>query len=503
MSGSNSASHIDRIIWPDEMLTLASIIDALIGVSPQWATHVITEAAVDSRQVIPGSLFVALMGEQRDGHDFVEEAFKKGAITALIEKEITFSQAERTSVAVLDLRDPSAAQNRLSQPESTQVHPPLCLLVQNSLQALQAIARYWRRKLDLRVIGVTGSVGKSTTKELIAEVLNQRYYTLKNPGNFNNEIGLPLTLLSLSEGHQRAVLEMGFYVPGEIAFLCDLAQPEIGVITNVGTVHAERAGSLEAIARGKAELVEALPAAPAGVAVLNYDDPLVREMAEKTKARIFYYGLDPAADLWADDVVGMGLEGIRFRLHFKDEELHLRVPLIGRHSVHTALRAAAVGLVDGLSWEEIINGLRSESTQLRLVAVRSASGALILDDTYNASPQSTLAAINLLEELEGRKIAVLGDMLELGPYEKQGHERVGARAAEVVDQLVCMGELSKIIAQAAIEAGLPSEAVIQMENVEQVVNHLKNSLSNKDVVLVKGSRGMRMNLIVASLEVHP
>jgi UDP-N-acetylmuramoyl-tripeptide--D-alanyl-D-alanine ligase len=223
-------------------------------------------------------------------------------------------------------------------------------------------------------------------------------------------------------------------------------------------------------------------------------------MSEKTQARVFYYGMDPAADLWADEVVGMGLDGVRFRLHYGDEELHLRVPLIGRHSVHTALRAAAVGLVDGLTWEEIISGLRSETTQLRLVAVRSESGALILDDTYNASPQSTLAALNLLEELDGRKIAVLGDMLELGPYERQGHERVGARAAEVADLLICLGELGKIIAQSAIEAGLPRQAVLQMDDTQQVVEQLQSDLKRTDVVLVKGSRGMHMDRIVAALE---
>jgi UDP-N-acetylmuramoyl-tripeptide--D-alanyl-D-alanine ligase len=482
------------------MLKLANIMDALIGISPQWADQVITEAAVDSRHVIPGSLFIALPGEQRDGHDFVEDAFNKGAILALVEKDIHWMQYDRSSVTVFDLRDLQAAHDLVSGYEGTRLETPACLLVENSLQALQKIAHHWRRKLDLKVIGITGSVGKSTTKELAAEVLSQRYYTLKNPGNFNNEIGLPLTMLSLSEGHQRAVLEMGFYVPGEITFLCDLALPEIGVITNVGTVHAERAGSLEAIASGKAELVQALPADPKGVAILNYDDPWVRKMSEKTQARVFYYGMDPAADLWADEVVGMGLDGVRFRLHYGDEQLHLRVPLIGRHSVHTALRAAAVGLVDGLAWEEIISGLRSETTQLRLVAVRSESGALILDDTYNASPQSTLAALNLLEELDGRKIAVLGDMLELGPYAEQGHERVGARAAEVADLLICLGELSKIIAQAAIEAGLPRQAVLQMDNTQQVVEQLQSDLKSTDVVLVKGSRGMHMDRIVAALE---
>jgi UDP-N-acetylmuramoyl-tripeptide--D-alanyl-D-alanine ligase len=293
---------------------------------------------------------------------------------------------------------------------------------------------------------------------------------------------------------------MGFYVPGEITFLCDLALPQVGVITNIGTVHAERAGSQEAIALGKSELVQALPPAPQGVAILNYDDLWVREMASLTKASIFFYGLDPNADLWADSVEGLGLEGIRFRLHYRNEVLHLRVPLIGRHSVHTVLRAAAVGLVDGLTWQEIVSGLRSEHAQLRLVAVRAESGALILDDTYNASPDSTLAALNLLDEMEGRKVAVLGDMLELGQYEKRGHEMVGVRAAEVVDQLVTVGQLGRLIAGAALSAGLPPAAITQLDDTQQAIAFLRDHLSAEDVVLVKGSHGMRMDRIVAALE---
>jgi UDP-N-acetylmuramoyl-tripeptide--D-alanyl-D-alanine ligase len=350
------------------------------------------------------------------------------------------------------------------------------------------------------VIGITGSVGKSTTKELIAEVLDQRYRVLKNPGNLNNEIGLPLTLLSLGEGHECAILEMGFYVPGEIAFLCDLALPHVGVVTNVGTVHAERAGSQEEIARGKAELVQALPSAPQGVAILNYDDPYVRQMASKTNARVFYYGLDPKADLWADRVEGLGLEGIRFRLHYHREVLHIRAPLIGRHSVHTALRAAAVGLVQGLTWQEIFDGLRSQHAQLRLMAVKTTSGALILDDTYNASPESTLAALNLLDEIDGRKVAVLGDMLELGPYERRGHEMVGMRVAEVADELVAVGELARIISAAARRSGLPSRAVTELADPLQTIEFLKGHLKEGDVVLIKGSHGMRMDRIVSALE---
>lgn len=471
------------------MLTLADVIEALTQIRPH-APQVITEAAIDSRQVIPGSLFVALPGERRDGHDFVAEAFQRGASFALIQHEIP------GTFPTLDLRP-----GHLSSLEKVDKLPlPVCLWVENTLSALQQIARFWRRKLHLRVIGITGSVGKSTTKELIAEVLNQRYRTLKNPGNLNNEIGLPLTILQLGRGHDHAVLEMGFYVPGEIAFLCDIALPQLGVITNIGTVHAERAGSQEAIFRGKSELVQALPPAPEGVAVLNFDDPWVRKMEEKTQARVFFYGLSPEAHLWADHIEGLGLEGIRFRMHYRHETLHVRVPLIGQHSVHTALRAAAVGIIEGLTWQEILDGLRMGHTQLRLTVTRTPSGALILDDTYNASPESVLAALNLLNELEGHKIAVLGDMLELGPYERQGHEMVGVRAAQVVERLLTLGPRAHLIATAARRAGMRRSAVLEFDEMTPLVEWLQKNLTAGDVVLVKGSHSLRMDRIVAALE---
>ena len=471
------------------MLTLNLAVEALTGSSPQFEERLIRDAAIDSRQVTPESMFIALEGERVDGHDYVQEAFERGANSALVSRE--FSE----DFYQLDLRKGWQADLPIEIGDA-----PVCLIVEDSLAAMQAIARFWRRKLDLVVIGITGSVGKSTTKELIAEVLSQRYRTLKSPGNLNNEIGLPLTILQLNEEHERAVLEMGFYVPGEIEFLCDLAIPQVGVVTNIGTVHAERAGTIEDIARGKAELVEALPAPPDGIAILNYDDPRVRAMAEKAKAEVFYYGMSPEADLWADQVEGLGLDGIRFRLHYRHEVIHLRVPMIGRHSVHTALRAAAVGLTDGLSWQEIVNGLQSRKAQLRLVAVRARSGAIILDDTYNASPESTLAALNLLEDLEGRKIAVLGDMLELGQYEHQGHTMVGARAAEVANELVTVGERAKTIAASAANAGLAANMIKSFEESNQVVDYLRDNLTSSDVVLVKGSRGMQMEIIVAELE---
>ncbi len=472
------------------MLTLADAFEALTHSRPTMSDLVITEAAIDSRQAIPGGMFVALPGERVDGHDYVAEAFRRGASFALIEHEVP------GNFAMLDFR-------RNNIPAVVEpITLPVCILVDNSLMALQRIAGFWRKKLNVRVIGITGSVGKSTTKEIISEVLSQRYHTLKSPGNLNNEIGLPLTLLKLGTGHERAVLEMGFYVPGEIKFLCDIALPSVGVITNIGTVHAERAGSQEDIARGKAELVEALPPAPDGTAILNHDDPWVRWMANRTKARIFYYGLDPQADLWADEVESEGLEGIRFRLHYQDEILHTRAPMIGQHSVHTALRATAVGLVEGLTWQEIFDGLQRGHTQLRMVAVRTASGAMLLDDTYNASPESMMAALNLLDEMDGRKIAVLGDMLELGQYEKQGHEMVGVRAARVADMLVTLGTRAHAIADAARKAGMKKESIVEFEDIEKLTGWLRSNLSSQDFVLLKGSHGLRMDRITSALEVE-
>ncbi len=470
------------------MLTLADALEALTGVRLQAETA-ITEGAIDSRQVAPGALFVALPGERQDGHDFLEGAFRRGAVAALIQRDVD------PSLHTIDLRQGLQADAR---PDLT---TPVCLRVDDSLAALQKIARLWRRRLQVRVIGITGSVGKSTTKEVVAQVLSQRYRTLRNPGNLNNEIGLPLTILRLSPEHERAVLEMGFYVPGEIALLCEIALPDVGVITNIGVVHAERAGTQEAIARGKSELVQSLPPAPEGIAILNFDDPLVRRMEEVTKARVFFYGLSAEADLWADEVQGLGLDGIRFRLHFQREMLHVHVPMIGRHSVETALRATAVGLVEGLTWQEILQGLQQGQTQLRLVAVRSQAGALLLDDTYNASPESMLAALNLLSELEGqRKIAVLGDMLELGQYELNGHNIVGLRAAQVADMLITLGKRAHLYAEAARRAGMKSSRILEFDDEAAVIDWLNKNLVRTDAALLKGSHGMHMDRIVAALE---
>jgi UDP-N-acetylmuramoyl-tripeptide--D-alanyl-D-alanine ligase len=379
------------------------------------------------------------------------------------------------------------------------VELPVCFLVPDTLRALQDLAAYWRRQHPaVRVVGVTGSVGKTTTKELIASVLSQRYRTAKSLGNYNNEIGLPLTMLRLEPKVEWVVQEMGMYALGEIAHLANIAQPAVGVVTNVGPTHLERLGSIEQIAQAKSELVDALPAS--GVAVLNGDDQWVRAMAERTRAcTVLFYGLEPQNDLWADGIRSYGLEGLRLRFHFRDQVLHAHLPLLGRHSVYGGLAAAAVGVSLGLAWDEIISGLQDPSAQVRLMVVPGLHGTTILDDTYNASPASTVAALNLLEEMDGRKVAVLGGMLELGAYEAEGHRLVGRRAAEVVSVLVAVGKLAQLVAEEALAVGMPAGAVHIAAGNDQALQVLQEILVEGDFVLVKGSRGMAMEGIVAGL----
>ena len=470
------------------MITLNDIIYALSGITIPDNTTMVTEAVIDSRKAIPGSLFIALPGERSDGHDFINSAFEKGAALALVQRGLG------VEFRVLDLRNAKSGQ------EITIPQAPFCIRVDDSLKSLQEVARYWRQKLSARVIAITGSVGKSSTKELITEVMSRKFHTFKNPGNYNNEIGLPLTILNLGQGYERLVLEMGFYYPGEINFLCGIAKPDVGIVTNIGTVHAERAGSQEVIAKGKAELVEALAPAPDGIAILNFDDTYVKAMASKTQARVLFYGLDSGADIWADEIQGQGLKGIRFRMHYHDSSMVLEVPMLGRHSVQTILRASAAGFAEGMTMQEVAEALTASNTQLRLVAVQTRSGALILDDTYNATPESTVAALDLLNELKGQKIAVLGDMLELGQYEQAGHEVVGRRAAEVVNHLIAVGPRGQTIAESAKLRGLPPTAVTWVADALQAAEVLKYNLKAGDVVLIKGSHGLRMDRISPILE---
>jgi UDP-N-acetylmuramoyl-tripeptide--D-alanyl-D-alanine ligase len=457
---------------------------------------------VDSRGAQPNDLFIALRGEKTDGHLYLADAFARGARAAIAEPK-----ALELEVQAAFVMPDGTIQRRVPAQGGGDASLPYVLITPDSLAGLQKVAAYWRGQMPVVTIGVTGSVGKTTTKEIVANVLEQRFVTMRNEGNLNNEIGLPLTLLKLDAGVERLVLEMGMYALGEIASLCRLARPRIGVVTNVGPTHLERLGTIERIAQAKAELVQALPSADdGGVAILNADDPLVRAMASRTAARVFTYGLDDSSDLWADEISGEGLEGIRFRFHYGAEILHMHLPMLGRHSVHTALRGAAVGLVEGLSWTEIIHGLHHQRGQLRLMVVPGLRGATLIDDTYNASPISMLAALNLLADIcnadglnRHRAVAVLGEMLELGSYEEEGHRLVGGRAAQIADKLITVGRRARWMAEEALSAGLKPADIYATSSKEDAIAVLTGLLRPGDIVLIKGSRALAMEAIVDAL----
>jgi UDP-N-acetylmuramoyl-tripeptide--D-alanyl-D-alanine ligase len=449
---------------------------------------------VDSRQATAGSLFVALPGEHTDGHRFVGDAFRRGARAAVVHRPV------EVGVALVDVTQPLQS--------GVELRLPVCFLVRDTLTTLQALAAYWRNQhLQCHVVGITGSVGKTTTKELIALVLRQRFCTLSSPENYNNEIGLPLSVLRLGPGVEWLAQEIAMYDVGEIALLARISQPEIGVVTNVGPSHLERLGSIERIAQAKSELVQALPAH--GLALLNGDDPRVRAMAELTPARqVLFYGMERHNDLWADEVQTHGLEGLSLCIHFRADVMQATLPVLGRHNVYGVLAAVGVGLHAGVAWEQVIAGLQDRSAQVRLLVVLGMRGTTILDDTYNASPASTIAALDLLADGAavssrasgtGRKVAVLGGMLELGSFEGEGHRLVGRRAADTVSLLVTVGKLGRLIAEEALARGLPQTGVYQVADNDEAVQVLERILGEGDVVLVKGSRGIAMESIVAKL----
>jgi UDP-N-acetylmuramoyl-tripeptide--D-alanyl-D-alanine ligase len=470
------------------VFTINDLIFALTGYMIPQMNQSISATVIDSRNAIEASLFIAMPGEHFDGHDFVGAAFDNGAIAAIID------QSMPGVLNILDLREGHF------DPTKIQVQLPICLRVENSLKALQVFAAYWRVKHPVTTIGITGSVGKTTTKELIAMVLSQKFNVLKNPGNRNNEIGLPLTLLELEPQHEVAVLEMGFYVLGEIAFLCEIAQPSIGVITNVGTVHSERAGSQTIIAQGKAELVQALPPKPDGLAILNMDDPWVRKMAAKTKAEVLSYGIHEDADLKATDIKILGLDGLTCTINYQGKSYPISSPLLGEFSVYTILRATAVALSLGMTWDQIQSGVSAKQIQLRMRSEKIADDMILIDDTYNASPASTIAALQFLKGLPGRRVAILGDMLELGQYEQTGHQSVGDFLPEAVDFVILVGQRSQIIAQAAQAKGFSEQNLLWFPNSDQAAEPAVNVIGPGDVILVKGSNSMRMHTILDAIK---
>lgn len=428
----------------------------------------VSGVSVDSRQVLPGDLFVALRGRRVDAHDFVPAALEAGAAAALVERDVPGTDG-------------------------------VLIAVEDAVAALGRLAAFHRDRFAVRVVGVTGSVGKTTTKDLIAAVLSTRFRVLASAANLNTEIGLPLTLFRLRPEHQVAVLEMAMRGPGQIRYLCGLARPDVGVLTVIGESHIELLGSVENIARAKGELLEELPAD--GFAVLNAADPWQRRLAAATPAGVVWYGLAGAAAVRASDVRVLGAGRTAFRLVLPDGEADVELPLAGRHHVLDALAAAAVGHVFGLDAAAVAAGLAGARPTGGRAEIVGADGLTIIDDTYNASPTSMRAALAMLAETApGRKVAVLGDMGELGNHAEEGHRAVGREAAaQGVDLLVTVGEKSRWIAAAAVEAGLPTDRTVHFPDVTAAAAALRGLLTRGDTVLVKASRSMRMEEITAVL----
>jgi UDP-N-acetylmuramoyl-tripeptide--D-alanyl-D-alanine ligase len=462
-------------ITPDELAAWAS------GALVTRGTRPIAGGAVDTRILRAGEAFFALPGERTDGHRFLEAAAIAGAGALVVTEHLSQERVAR----IVGVGPDGAA-------------PPTIVRVVDAGDALRAIARAWRDRFDPLVVGITGSLAKTSTKEQVAEVLATRRVVLRSEGNLNNEIGLPLTLLRLRAEHESAVLEMGFYTTGEIALLAWIARPSIGLVTAVRGVHLSRAGSLDAIEAGKRELVQALPAE--GWAILNADDERVLRMREHTPARVLTYGFVSGADVGADDVRSTAAAGMRFTLRIAGARYPVTTPALGRHGVHNALAAAAVGFAAGLSPDDLVEGIARPAPAPHRSHLLHGGALTILDDSYNASPDAVMAALDLLATLPGRHVAVLGEMLELGEASDDAHRQVGRHAASVADLLVVVGPGAAGIADGARRAGLGTSAVVSVADRDGAREALISLVRAGDVVLVKASRGAALDLLVEPLE---
>ncbi|WP_031513414.1 UDP-N-acetylmuramoyl-tripeptide--D-alanyl-D-alanine ligase [Desulfofalx alkaliphila] len=451
-------------------VTIGEIVSAVKGDLLQGdPNRPVERVSTDTRSLLPGDIFFALVGANHDGHQYALQAVDKGAAALVLAK----------AIPGIDSRVP-------------------VIKVSDTLLALQALAAYNRRQFDIPVIAVTGSNGKTTTKDLIYSVLSQKYRVLKTRGNFNNEIGLPLTLLELNEEHDMAVLEMGMRGLGQIDELCKIAGINAGIITNIGETHLEVLGSIENIAQAKGEILQNVP--PEGFGLIPAESQEALKQAGRCRGKVLTFGLDCVGDYVAVDVQ-TGRCGSSFVAVTPVGELLIKLPLPGRHNVSNAMAALAVGLKMGLSLNEVATGLaKAEISDMRLQVIHTGKFTII-NDAYNANPQSTKAALTALADLAGerRQVAVLGNMYELGQREQQGHYEVGL-AAKNVDMLVTVGQLAKYTAQGGRLSGIKPGNVYWFADNGSATDFLKKALKPHDVILVKGSRGMGMEEIVESIK---
>ena len=453
-------------------VTIAEIAQALNYPYLQNGDGIVTGVSIDSRAVNKGDLFVALAGEQTDGHNYLAQALEQGAAGVVISRE--------DAIAEYGLQN--------------------YILAEDGAVFLQTLAHWLRQNTIIPVIAVTGSTGKTSTKDFLAAVLAPLGDVVVTKGNHNNELGMPLTICRLEEDTKAMVVEMGMRGLGQIDFLCNIAKPKYGLITNIGKTHCELLGSQENIAQAKCELLAHIPSD--GVIALNSSDrALIAPWLDTCKGRIVWYdstGLDKNAEYRAENII-QHAEGITYELHAGNHSKKIHLAVHGVHNVSNSMAAIAIAREVGVDWKSIVSALaQAKLTGMRLDITKNADGVTVINDAYNANPDSMKSAISVLMNQEGsRKIAVLGDMYELGKYEEQSHREVGNEAAvQHVDYLIAVGQLGALIGESAQMAGCRVD--FAKDNAE-ASSLLRQYIKTGDAVLVKGSRGMKMEQIVQSL----
>jgi UDP-N-acetylmuramoyl-tripeptide--D-alanyl-D-alanine ligase len=433
--------------------------------------------STDSRTVEKGQLFFALRGEAFDGHDFVKEAIRKGAVAVVVNKDWSVDLPAHTRASVIRVPD--------------------------TLKALGDLARRWRRRFDARVAAITGSGGKTTTKEMTYAILSLEGLTLKNEGNFNNLIGLPLSLFLLDKSHHYAVLEMGMNRPGEIGRLTEIADPDIGLITNVGRAHLEGVGSIEGVAKAKVELLERM--APRSLAILNGDDRILMQAAAAIRKKPVTFGQGLHNPVRAEKIRNLGRDGFSFDIHYKGKPFSVRLRVPGFHNVSNALAAAAIALSLSLSKDQIQEGLsRFEGIKGRFKVVPLPDGSILIDDTYNSNPSSLRLALESIKAIapQGRRIIVgLGEMLELGDETETGHVEAGEMVADTgADWFVALGDHAPEMIWGAVDKGFPRRKAIRVKDYKDMGSKLLEIMKPGDLVFLKASRRMGLERVAERLK---
>lgn len=422
--------------------------------------------AADSRRVRAGDLFTAFRGESVDGNTYVADALKRGAVAAICE------------------RAPQGA-----WPEKTIVIAP------DALKAVGELANGWRRHCNPRVVGITGTVGKTTAKELTAAALGRKFRTHRSAGNFNSREGLSLALLSLGTEHEVSVLEMATDSTGEIEDLCKIAEPEVGVVLNVGFTHVAKLGSIEAIQAEKLSLARYL--GRSGTAVLNNDDPRVGPAAGGLRCRVLTFGERQGSDLQRGPITDLGLAGVEFDVAYRAERRTVRSPLPGAHVAPAALAAIAAGIALGMTFDSAVEGVATAEVDGRMRPLSSDTRATVIDDRYNSSPASLAGALEMLAHLPGRRVALIGKMAELGDYEEQEHRKIGILAASCCDEIAAFGETCRTVIDAARAAGATKASWYPTK--EEAAEAVRRGLGEGDYVLVKGSRSEALETVLPVL----